>query len=1062
MRVQVRVSLVVLVLSVLVAVTASAAQASLGIEKFVGINCKLTHETCGEEPTGKTDVFGEPLDETVEPNLEKSEEQGYTQAAGHVPYGVTDFMVAHTGSYAKGEAVPNAIVTHVRVDVAAGLATSPASVPQCTMKEFGETEVPVPGFGFYAAPKCNVGGGPHETGPESTVIGEESATVFAGAAGDVVLSGVLYNLEPPKPPAQARAALYGAALKLPIGLTKAVLEEHGITGAPATAQYYAHTLVEGNVEWGREAKGTGAGDYHDYFEVNVSPSLPLVRSRQLDYGRAGDGAFITNGTNCPGNHTTKLTLEGVPLGSEAEVKKSLESGVREVSSESYKTLIGLQECKKVPFNPVFSITPGASGPDEPDPFTTEVSLPHFPEEEIDSSQVNTATITMPEGMTLNPSAAQGLEACTVAEARIHSETFGVACPAGSELGTVSLEVPTLPPGSLTGTIYLGGPLPPEAETGPITKPPYIIYVVANSTRYGVSVRLKAEVEPNEITGQLKTVFKENPEQPFSKLTLNFNRGALTSVANPLVCGTPEGSTSFTPVATEGVATATAAFGVPISGCGSPTPFSLGQSTEGDTSTAGAHTSYDFNLTRKDGEQYLEKVKTTLPEGLIGAIPDVTPCGEAQATQDTCGSASKIGTATVTAGAGKFPFTFSGPVYLTGPYNSAPYGLLVPIEAVAGPFNLGKIVTRATINVNPTTSRVTTEATLPTIVKGVPVRLRSMSVDVTKQGFLYNPTHCSGLETESVLTSTFGNEQTGLRSPLTIEGCSALSFKPTFTASTSGKASKASGASLVTTMTQVPGQANVKSVLVQLPQQLPSRLTTLQKACLVKTFDENPLSCGKVSPGSEVGTATAVTPTLPDVMKGPAILVSHAGEEFPSLELVLEADGVRVIVEGKTHIKNKVTTTYFESTPDVPVSSITVNLPLASNSALALESFNTNLCTANLVMPTTITGQNGVVVKQNTVIAPTECGVQILKRKVKGNYAYVTVETYSAGRVTVSGPGLITTRRTLSSAKKSITLRVPLSKKGRDKRRPFKVKVRVGFLPKQNGAKSSSASTKVKF
>jgi len=1056
-RSKVRVSLVALVVSALalVALSAPAAQASLGIAKFVGINCNSTHETCGEAASGTNDAFGSPLNETTEPNLEKSEEQGYTQAAGHVPFGVTDFTVTHTGTFKEDNAVPTAIVTHVRVDVAPGLATSPANVPQCTMKEFGETEVPVPGFHFYEAPKCKAGGlGPHETGPESTVIGEETATVFAGAAKDVVISGVLYNLEPPKTLPKARSALYGAALKLPIPLTKAVLEENGITGAPAAKQYYAHTLVEGNVEWGKEEKGTNVGDYHDYFEVSVSPSLPLLRSRQLDYGRAGNGAFITNGTNCPGNHTTTLSLEGVPLGTPAEVAKSVASGAREFSRKPYETLIGLQGCKNVPFNPTFSLASGASGSDQPNPITTEFSLPQFSgEEELDSSQVRTATVTLPEGMTLNPSAAAGLEACTVAQARIHSETFGVACPAGSELGTVNLEVPTLPPGSLTGTIYLGGPVT-GAETAPITGPPYIVYVVANSTRYGVSVRLKGEVIPNEVTGQLTTVFKENPEQPFTSLTLHFNRGALTSVANPLICGTPLGSSSITPVATEGVPTANATFGVPIIGCAPSIPFSLTQSTQYEPPSAAGHSSYTLNLGRPEGQQYLQKVTTTLPSGVAGEIPDVTLCGEPQAAQGTCGTASKIGTATVTAGSGSSPYTFSGPVYMTTSYNGAPFGLSIAVPAVAGPFNLGTIVTRSTIKINPTTARVTAESVLPTIVKGIPIRLRSLSVNVDRQGFLLNPTNCALEATESTLTSTFGAVQAGLSSPFQAEGCSGLGFKPAFKASTSAKHSKTQGASLVTTLTMPGGNANMKSVFVTLPKQLPSRLTTLQKACLAKVFEANPLNCKKESPGSEVGTATAITPVLPVPMKGPAFLVSHAGEAFPSLELVLEGEGVRVIVEGKTNIKKGITTTNFASTPDVPVSSITVNLPLGPHSALTTEKLTTNLCTSKLTMPTILTGQNGKVVKENTKINPTGCGVQIVGHKVAGNTLYLTVQTYAAGRISGSGKGLSTRARSLNGATRA-TLKLPLSG---TRRKPFSVKVRVGFVPKKKGAHSTAFVT----
>jgi hypothetical protein len=1051
MRSHARVWLLALLTGVLVSLVASAAaQASLGIEKFAGINCKATAETCGEN--GKA-----PFGETVEPEIVNSGIEGYTQAGGHVPFGVTDFTVTHTGNIEAGTAVPDAVVTHVRVDVAPGLATSPANVPQCTMEEFGGGPLAAT-FGFFEASKCETGGGAHGTGPESTVIGEEKAIVFDGT-GDLPIAGVLYNLVPPKPPAKARSALYGAALKLPKGFTEFVLKEHGVPAPLAEEQYYAHTLVEGNVEWGQEAKGTGVGDYHDYFEVNVSPALPLVRSRQLDYGRAGNGAFITNGTNCPGNHTTTLSLEGVPLGTEAEIAKSVASGAREFSRKSYETLIGLQECRKLPFAPTFSLEAGAGGSDQPDQLTTEVTLPHFTgAEEIDSSQVKTATITLPEGMTLNPSAAAGLEACTPAQARIHSEEFGVTCPAASELGTVSLNVPTLPNGSLTGSIYLGGP-----ESGPITGPPYTMYVVANSARYGVSVRLKAEVIPNAVTGQLTTVFNENPEQPFSNLALHFNRGALTSVANPLICGTPQGSTSFTPVATEGVSTANAGFGVPITGCGSSIPFSLSQSTQYEPPNAAGHSSYTFNLNRPEGQQYLQKITTTLPSGVVGEIPDVTLCGEPQAADGTCGPASKIGTVTVAAGSGNFPYTFTGSVYMTGPYNGAPFGLSVVVPAVAGPFNLGVVkigasVPRATIKVNPTTARVTAETVMPTIVGGIPIRMRSLSVNVNRQGFLLNPTNCSLEATESTLTSTFGTVQTGLSSPFQAEGCSGLSFKPAFTASTSGKHSKENGASLVTTITQASGQANIKSVLVTLPKTLPSRLTTLQKACLAKTFEENPLSCATVAPGSEVGTATALTPTLPVAMKGPAFLVSHGGEEFPALELVLEGDGVRIIVEGKTNIKKGITTTNFETTPDVPVSSITVNLPMGPHSALTTEQINTNLCTAKLVMPTVITGQNGKQVKQNTVIAPTGCGVQIVGHKVVGNTLYLTVRTYAAGRISGSGRGLSTTYRTLGGASKATTLKIPLSRAGRSKGRPFKIKVRVGFVPKKKGAHSSASIT----
>jgi hypothetical protein len=404
------------------------------------------------------------------------------------------------------------------------------------------------------------------------------------------------------------------------------------------------------------------------------------------------------------------------------------------------------------------------------------------------------------------------------------------------------------------------------------------------------------------------------------------------------------------------------------------------------------------------------------------------------------------------------------VYLTGPYNGAPFGLSIAVPAVAGPFNLGTVVTRATINVDPYTARVTVEATLPRIVKavgrpssGVLLRMRKITMTVNKQGFLTNPTNCAALATESTLTGYVlpqsgptGTEQ--LSTPFQVANCSKLAFKPSFKATTSAKTSKANGASLETTINQASGQANIRSVRVQLPKQLPSRLTTLQKACPEAVFAADPFKCPS---GSFVGGARANTPLLPDKLKGPAILVSHAAAAFPDLDLVMEADGVRTIVVGNTNIKKGITTTNFATTPDVPVSSVTVNLPTGSHSALAAYG---NLCARPLVMPTTITGQNGKVVKQNTKIAVAGCSVRIVGHKVVGNTAYLTVATPAAGRISGSGSGLATVSRRLNNATTAATLKVSLSRVGRHRHRPFRVRVRVGFVPKARGPHSTAFVT----
>jgi hypothetical protein len=1066
MRSHVRVSLVALVISASVAVAAPAAQAAVpfGVEKVTAGNCSAGNEEC----YGETTTIG-PFKYSVpkEPNPTEAREQAYSQAAGHPSFGVTDFKINTEGTLPNE--VPAGIATtgpvnHIRTDVGPGVSTNPEAVEKCTMEQFGEHEA-VPGTGFYAAPTCV------KAGPKSTVIGVNKVTVYAGPEGvapgisDLPLEGIAYNLVQP----QGRASDFGVALELPIPLTGKKLKEGfeaaekagaepGVGGFPSLAaqkfleeqQYFAHTFIEGGVEW--------AGNYRDYYEIEVSTAIPLISSRLVldgNIGNTGKGGFITLPSNCAGvGPATTSTVTAKSVGGE--------TGAR-----NYETPIPTEGCdgaspfSPVPFAPVFALAPETTQSDLPDGLTTELSLSHNPSPTgIDSSQLKTAIITLPEGVTLNPSAAAGLESCRPAQIGIGTRA-PVACPNGSKIGTVAIDVPALPNGSLTGNMYLGGP-----PSGPITGPPYTIYLNAESTRYDVDVRLKGLVVPDENTGRLTATFSENPEQPFSNVKLTFNGGPLAPLANPLACGTAATATSFSPfTGTAAVSPPVSPFTVDSNGkggvCASPLPFALTQETKNQPpGNAGAKTSYTLNLERGEGQQYLAQIKTVLPAGLVGLIPSVPLCGEPQASKGECSPASQIGVVGVTAGSGPTPFGFSGQVYLTGPYGGAPFGLTIETSAVAGPFDLGSgpcdcVLSRGTINVDPYTARVTATTNLPTIVKGVPLRLRKVTVNMNRQGFLVNPTNCGVLATETTLTSTFGAEQK-LSSPFQVGNCKALAFKPKFGSTTGAKTSKANGASLETTLNMPAGGANVKSVLVQLPKQLPSRLTTLQKACPEKTFANNYNECPS---GSFVGGARANTPTLPGKLSGPAILVSHGGQAFPDLDLVMSANGVRVILVGNTNIKNGITTTNFAAPPDVPVSSITVNLPVGAHSALTA---NGNLCANKLVMPTTIVGQNGTTFKQNTTIKVNNCPVRIAGSKVIGNTAYLSVQTYSPGRISGKGNDLATVFRTLKNPQKSASLQVSLSRAGRNRGRPFSTKVRVGFVPKKKGAPSSVAYVTVRF
>jgi hypothetical protein len=711
--------------------------------------------------------------------------------------------------------------------------------------------------------------------------------------------------------------------------------------------------------------------------------------------------------------------------------------------------LGVEGCDKVPFVPTAEMTPETSQSDEPDGAVTEVKVPQKAgPEEINTADIKDAHVTLPEGLTLNSAAARGLKACTPAQIRIGS-TEPVACPAASKVGEVTIEV-DLPEKSLAGNVYLGAP-----EGEPITGPPYTIYVDAESPTYGVSVRLKGQVNPNPTTGRLETTFLENPQQPFSNFILKLKGGPQAPLANPLACTPQHAESVFTPYT--GLAAALSSTPFTATGCLSPVPFTLTQSTQNAPNTAGAYTSYTFNLTRSGGQQYLSKVRTVLPAGLVGVIPAVTLCGEPQAEVGTCPSTSKIGVSKVKVGAGSEPYEFEGPVYMTGPYNGAPYGLSVPVPAVAGPFNLGTVVTRAAIGVDPYSGRVIATSSLPTIVKGVPLRLRNLSVAVNRPNFLLNPTNCGPLATDSTLTSTFLATQP-LSSPFHVARCGSLAFKPSFAASSNARASKAEGALLQVNVTQGAHQANIRSVFTQLPLQLPSRLTTLQKACPEATFAANPFSCPS---GSNVGSATAVTPVLPNRLTGPAYLVSHGGAAFPDLDIILEGNGVRVILVGNTDIKGGITTSNFAMLPDVPVTSFALTLPKGPHSALGAYG---SLCAHTLVMPTIITAQSGAQIKQNTKIAVAGCPIKILQRRIVNHVLLLTVETFGAGRVIVTGKNL---RRASKSVRGPAitTIRVRLSSKGAralSNHRRLKIRVGVRFIDRQRGESGSTASTTVSF
>ena len=715
--------------------------------------------------------------------------------------------------------------------------------------------------------------------------------------------------------------------------------------------------------------------------------------------------FLTMPTDCA-EGSEKATLRADSW----EKPGRVEAGRYEGYTEKETTMPGMTGCNLLQFNPAIKISPDTELADEPVGLGVELEVPQVEKPVTPATpELRDAVITLPEGLSINPGIVDGIRACNASGPEginftgSESEEKGAngelqlapgKCPEASIVGSAEAETPLLA-SKVEGHIYLAKP-----ECGGVGELPcteedaldgklYRLYLelggVGALAETGVNIKVAGDTEANPATGQLTTRFEDNPQLPFTKLKVQLNGTPRAPLANPSECGSATTTADFTPwsapgttpapesLLMSGTADATPSSFFEVVGCADPPGLKPGFLAGTVTPRAARFSTFTLDLTRQDREQYLSAVQVRTPPGLLGVLASVPLCAEPQARLGTCSEASRIGSTRVASGAGSHPFEIGGDVYLTGPYRGAPFGLSIVTHAVAGPFNLGLVVVRARIAVDPETSALTvTSDSLPQIVFGVPLRLQRVTVDIDRPNFMFNPTDCAAQRITATIT---GNRDAlaDVSSPFAAGGCESLAFKPQFKVSTNAHTSRAKGASLDAKLAYPAGSmgadANIARVKVDLPKLLPSRLSTLQKACPAAIFHSNPAAC---PPASDVGIARSSTPLLPVELSGPVYFVSHGGEAFPSLIVVLQGDGVRVDLTGTTFInKAGITSSTFRTVPDVPVHSFELYLPERKYSALAA---NGNLCReANkLKMPTEFVAQSGAVIKQSTKIQVVGC------------------------------------------------------------------------------------------
>ncbi len=632
------------------------------------------------------------------------------------------------------------------------------------------------------------------------------------------------------------------------------------------------------------------------------------------------------------------------------------------------------DCEALQFSPSLSATPDSAEADSPTGLTTHLEIPQAPNNDFSlaTPDLRDVSVALPAGLVLSPSAADGLQACSDAQFAVES-TQPAGCPEASQVGMVVAHTPTLGE-PLEGQVFLGSPdcspcTLADAQDGNLVR----LFLQLRAPNSGIVIKVPGTTTVDPVTGALTASFPESPQQPVGDLTLTLKGGPRAPLATPQSCGTFTTNSTLTPwSAPESGPPALSPSSFEISSNCNPgfSPSATGGTTNNQ---AGAFSPLDVTISRTDQEQDLGGVHVTMPPGLLGTLKGVERCPEPQAAQGACGGNSLIGHVSALVGAGSHPFyAQGGQAFLTGPYKGAPFGLSVVVPAVAGPFNLGNIVVRAAVSVDPHTAQITvTSDPLPTTVDGIPLQVKTVNVAIDRSNFMFNPTNCEPLSVGGTLSSTQG-ATAAVSSRFQAANCAALPYKPVFNVSTQAHTSKHEGASLTVKGTFPAGNANTHSVAVVLPKQLPARLTTIQQACPEATFAANPASCPA---GSDIGIATATTPILASAVSGPAYLVSHGGAAFPDVVAILQAEGVTVDLVGSVNIKKGITSSDFATVPDAPIGTFQLTLPEGPHSGLAAvlpASAKGSLCGTSLAMPFTITGQNGAVLKQNEKIAVTGC------------------------------------------------------------------------------------------
>jgi hypothetical protein len=875
-----------------------------------------------------------------------------TGADSH-PYQYTTSFAANVNPAPPGSAFPvvpaEGDLKEIEVALPPGLVGNPTAAKTCTAQQFNTLHGAVSeSGGSYSPNEC----------PAASAVGLAVVEQLEGLG--TTIKAPIYNLVPPKGmPAQLGFQIVGAPFYINTRLRSE--GDYGVTASVHNVTQAKRVTAARFTIW-----GTPWEESHDPLRGQCAEVGALCPAQ----GGTPTRPFLRLPSSCEGALATTMSFD-----TWAKPGALIEETFTEAAPV---------DCELPPFDPEVEAKPTTNVADAPSGLHFNLHLPQKANEDpegLGEADLRDATVTLPKGLLVNPSSADGLDGCSASEIGLttpvgqsaaHFSAEPPQCPDASKLGRVEVNTPLLDH-PLPGSVYLANP-----HENPFNSL-IAIYIAVSDPRTGVVVKLAGHVQPDPLTGQLTTTVKDNPQAPFEDFTLDFFEGARAPLRTPATCGTHTTTTSLKPWTSPAFgpnATPSDSFqitqGAARGGCpDSPSGQANAPDFEAGTAApvAGAFSPFLLHLARADGSQEIKGLDLTLPPGLTGKLAGLSYCsdaalagaaaksGKAEQASPSCPATSELGTVTVAAGAGPAPYRAGGKAYLAGPYKGAPLSMAVITPAVAGPFDLGTVVVRAALHVDPETARIhAVSDPIPTILEGIPLDVRSIDLRVSRDQFTLNPTSCEPFAFSGQALSVL-NQAATLNSRFQVGGCQDLAFKPKLSLRLKGGIKRADHPQLTATLRMPPGGANIAEASVALPRSVFLDQANIRTICTRVQFAAS--ACPK---GAVYGYAKAWTPLLDQPLQGPVYLRS-SDNLLP--DLVADLNGqIHVVLHGRTDsIRGGIRNT-FEGVPDAPASKFVLSLRGGKRGLLVNSR---NICKGKNRATAKFTAQSGKVSELRPVL-----------------------------------------------------------------------------------------------